>query len=187
MAPLCWGRCWNARPTPRVPDGCVTQRPQPHHAPAASCSGGGSQLPAPPPLKAVGGSCARCTWNQTRSWYWLLAPTGVLTCAPTAGISSWKSWRCFALGFASPGSRAAARACCAPCDCHTLLSNRTIFSPLCLKPHVIIYLKHAQALALRHVSGNGKSRARVCLPEPCPAFVRLCRGGAWSLSLFAHG
>lgn len=81
--------------------------------------------------------------------------------------------RCFALGFASPGSRAAARARCMPRDCHTLLSNKTIFSPLCLKPLVIIYLKHAQMLALRHVSGNGKSRASMCLRDPCPAFARL--------------
>lgn len=69
--------------------------------------------------------------------------------------------------------QAAARACCAPRDCHPLLSNKTIFSPLCLKPLVIIYLECAPTLALRHVSGNRKPRASMCLPDPCPVFAQL--------------
>lgn len=69
--------------------------------------------------------------------------------------------------------QAAARACCAPRDCHPLLSNKTIFSPLCFKPLVIIYLECAPALALTHASGNGKPRASMCLPDPCPAFAQL--------------
>lgn len=91
--------------------------------------------------------------------------------APLPCISSRKS---FALGFASPGKRAPAPAGCAPHDCHALPSDRTIFSPSCLNPRAIIYLKRAPPLALRHVSGNGN--LRLCPPHPCPAFARLGRG-----------
>lgn len=68
--------------------------------------------------------------------------------------------------------------CSTPRDCHTLLSNNTIFFPLCLKPLVIIYLKHARTLALRHGSGNGKLRAHMCFPDPWPCIhSAVTRGG----------
>lgn len=101
-----------------------------------------------------------------------LTPSSILTRTPLSPSSLNFFLRdCYALGFESPRSWAAVHAYCMPRDCHTPLGNKTIFSPLCLKPLVIIYLKHAQILALRHVSGSRKSRVIMCLPDPCPAFA----------------